>query len=502
MKKSFRIGVGSIFVESNDLVDTRMEISSFERNEFRRGKEVLEASAGVVGGILQILRERATEIVPLLVASAVPGGPLTPECYWKLKSELLGRLKAAMPIDGVILALHGAALAEDVGDVEGDLLQAVRELVTPSIPVLATLDCHAYVTDEMIQSTDALLAWETYPHKDTYTTGVRGARMLLDILDGKIKPAMVMARVPVLASGIHGHTEGPGPFADLMRLAKSYEGREGVVSTSVFLVHPYLDQPDMGGGALVITDGNTEKAASVAREIGEAFWDRRFDLDPEVFTPAVAIVKGRRIEGGPILLVETADCSGGGAAGDSVATLRALLETGVPELSLVPVVDPQAAEKCHREGVGKEVTIDLGHKLDPKWGKPIRVTGTVLTLSDGRFQYSGGVWDSQWGNMGPSVALQVGAIQVLITTNSTYDWADEQFRRMGMDTRRAKFIVVKNPMNYRWGYAGTYKERFVLDTAGPTPATLIHIEYNRLQRPIYPFDRDIPNFSPTLLVRH
>jgi microcystin degradation protein MlrC len=502
MKGSFRIAVGSIFVESNDLVDTRTEISSFERNEFRRGNEVLEASTGVVGGMLQALRDRDTDIVPLLVASAVPGGPLTSECYRQLKSELLGMLKAAMPIDGVILALHGSAIAEDVGDVEGDLLQAVRELVTPSIPMVATLDCHAYVTDEMIQSADALLAWETYPHKDTYTTGVRGARMLLDIVDGKVQPAMVMARVPVLASGIHGHTEGQGPFADLMRLAKSYEGRDGVVSTSVFLVHPYLDQPEMGGGALVITEGDSEMAASVAQDIAEVFWDRRFDLDPEVFTPADAIVKGRALEGGPILLVETADCSGGGAAGDSVATLRVLLKTKVPEPSLVPVVDPQAAEECHRKGVGKEVIINLGHKLDPKWGKPIEVTGTVLTLSDGRFQYSGGIWDGQWGNMGPSVALQAGAIQILITTNSTYDWADEQFRRMGMDTRRAKFIVVKNPMNYRWGYAGIYKKHFVLDTPGPTPAILTHIKYHRLRRPIYPLDRDIPNFSPTLLIRH
>ena len=103
--------------------------------------------------------------------------------------------------------------------------------------------------------------------------------------------------------------------------------------------------------------------------------------------------------------------------------------------------------------------------------------------------------------MGPSATLQIDAIQVLITTNPTYDWADEQFRRMGMDTRRAKFIVVKNPMNHRLGYAGIYKERFVLDTPGPTPATLTHIHYGRIPRPIHPLDKDIPYSSPRLL-RH
>ena len=497
----FRIAVGSIFTECDHLVDTRMDIGYFERTELRRGSEVLLVSSGVVGGMVHTLREQNADIVPLLVASSVSGGPLTSECYRQLKSELLGYLEAAIPVEGVLLALHGSATATDVDDVEGDLLQAVRGLVGPAIPLVATLDCHAHVTQEMIHYADALLAWETYPHIDTYTTGVRGARMLLDILNGKLKPAMALAKTPVLASGINGNTDGPGPFADIMRLAKSYEGREGVVSASVFLVHPYLDLPDMGGGALVITNGDMEKAVAVAQEVAWRYWERRSDLDPEVFTPAEAIARGMKIEGGPILLVETADCAGGGAAGDSVHSLKALLEATIPELSLVPVVDPAAAAECHRQGVGHKITLHLGHKLDPKWGKPLEVTGEILTLSDGRFQYSGGVWEGQWGNMGPSATLMLGTVQVLITTNSTYDWADEQFRRMGMDTRRAKFIVVKNPMNFRLGYAGVYKERFVLDTPGPTPATLLHIQYQRLQRPFHPFDKDIPNFSPRI-VRH
>jgi microcystin degradation protein MlrC len=501
VKTTYRIAVGSIFVECNTLVDTRVDISYFERNELRRGKEVLRISAGVVGGMLHTLRERQAEVAPLLVASSVAGGPLTTECYRQLRLELVDYLKAAMPVDGVLLALHGSAIAADIDDVEGDLLRAVRKLVGPSVPVVGTLDCHAHVTEGMIRYADALLAWETYPHMDTYTTGVRGTHMLLDTLDTKVKPAMAMAKVPVLASGINGHTESPGPFAEIMRLAKSLEGREGVISTSVFLVHPYLDLPDLGGGALVIADGDIEKAAAHAQAITARFWERRFDLDPEVFAPAEAIAKAQRIEAGPILLVETADCAGGGAAGDSVATLKALLEAGVSELSLVPVVDPQAAEECHRKGVSQTITLSLGHKLDPKWGTPVEVTGKILTLSDGRFQYSGGIWESGWGDMGPTATIRVGALQVLIMTNSTYDWADEQFRRMGMDTPRAKFIVVKNPMNHRLGYAGIYKERFVLDTPGPTPATLKHIQYRRVQRPFHPLDKDIRDFSPTVL-RH
>ena len=150
-------------------------------------------------------------------------------------------------------------------------------------------------------------------------------------------------KVPVLVGGINGGTEGDGPFADVMRFAKSQEGTSGVVSTSVFLVCPYLDLPDMGGGGLVITNDDLPKAEELARGIAMMYWQRRFDLEPELDAPAEAIKKGLQIEGGPVLLVETADCCGGGAAGDSVASLRALLDARLNETALVPVVDPEAA---------------------------------------------------------------------------------------------------------------------------------------------------------------
>jgi microcystin degradation protein MlrC len=496
-----RVAVGSILTECNQLTDKVTTVGDFERTELRRGGEILEVSAGVIGGMLSTLREVGFEIVPLIVASAVPGGLLTSDCYRQLRGGLLTSLKAALPVDAALLALHGAAAVEDEDDLEGDLLQAVRELVGPEIPIVGTLDLHAHVTARMIQNADALVAWETYPHQDSFNTGCRSVRLLFDMHEGRVKPTMAMAKVPVLVGGVNGSTEGEGPFADVMRFAKSREGREGVLSTSVFLVNPYLDAADMGGGGLVITHNNMEKATALARDIALKYWQRRFDLDPSTYSPAEAINLGMKVEGGPILLVETSDCCGGGAAGDSIASLKALLNAKVPAASLVPLVDPEAAAQCHQAGVGQAITLVLGHKLDPKWGKPIKVTGTILKLSEGRFQYVGGIWDAQWGNMGLSALIQVQAVQVLITTHPTYDWADEQFRSMGMDTHGAKFIVVKNPMNFRLGYAEVCKKFYVLNTPGPTPATLHQVTYRKLQRPYYPLDKDIPDLMPTVL-RH
>jgi microcystin degradation protein MlrC len=314
-----RVALGSIFTECNQMGGVPIDLAWFERYELHRGDAILGVKNGVVGGMLQVLAERGATPVPLLYASTCPGGPLTQECYEQLKNELLARLRAVLPVAGVLLPLHGAAAAEQVGDLEGDLIQAIRAIVGPAVPIVATLDLHAHVTAAMVSGADALVAWATYPHRDAFGTGVRGANLLLDALGGRCRPTMVMAKVPVITSAIHGATEGDDPFAKIMRRAKALEGQQGVLSTSVFLVHPNLDQADMGSGALVITDNDPAKATALARDLAEEYWARRFELEPTLYTPAQAIEQGLQIAGGPVILVEAGDCAGGGAAGDSVA---------------------------------------------------------------------------------------------------------------------------------------------------------------------------------------
>jgi microcystin degradation protein MlrC len=500
MTKAYRVAIGSIIIECNHLCGTLTDIEHFRHGELLYGPDVLRMDTGVVGGMLSVLAERGADVTPLLVASACPSGALTSGCYRQLKTEMLDRLRAALPVDGVLMPLHGAATAEDAGDLEGDLLTSLREVVGPDVPIVVTLDLHADVTNAMVRSANAILGWETYPHRDTFETGVRGARLLMDTLDGKCRPTMAMAKVPVVVSAIHGGTDGEGPFADVMRFAKSLEGRDGVLSTSAFLVHPYLDLPGMGGGGLVITNDDAAKAKSLASEIAMRYWSRRFDLEPAIVTPKEAITRGLCLNGGPVLLVETADCCGGGACGDSVATLKALLTFAPQHPALVPVVDPEAAAACHRLGAGCEIALELGHSVDPQWGQPVAVRGTIARLSDGHFRYgNGGIFANEEGNMGPSAVLKVGAIDILIMSRPTYDWMDEQFRCVGLTPADAKFVVVKNPMNYQMAYAGLSKAAFVLDTPGPTPATMRHYPYRKLSRPYFPADQDIPDLTPTVL---
>ena len=498
MERPHRVAVGSILTECNQFGGKLIERAEFARSQLARGNDVMSIGGGAVGGMLHTLKEQNADVVPLVVASSYPGGPIAHDCYTQLKADLLSDLISALPVDGVLLALHGAAVTTEVDDVEGDLLAAVRAIVGPDVPVVGTLDLHANVTTQMMRHADGLIAWETYPHVDPFTTGVRGARLLLGTLDSAHTPVMVIAKVPILTSAINASTVGDGPFADVMRLAKSFEELPGVLSTSAFHAHATIDVAELGGGGLVITDNDEERAAELADRIARLMWENRFALEPNTLTPQDAVNAGINIPGGPIILVECADCVGGGAAGDSVVTVPVLTELS-EGFAIVPVVDPEAAALCHESGEGSTVTVTLGHKIDPQWGSPQTLTGVVNSLSDGRFKYTGGIWAGEWATMGPTAVLECGSAQILITTYGTYEWRDEQFRALDMDIEGAKFIVAKNPMNYSQTYSEISKGEFVLDTLGATPPSLRHFTYHNAPRPYFPLATEIPNFAPTVL---
>jgi len=249
----------------------------------------------------------------------------------------------------------------------------------------------------------------------------------------------------------------------------------------------------------VITDDDPGRAAAEARALETALWAARREFDVETLPVAAAVARGRAVAGGPILLLDTADTTGGGAEGDSSDLVRDLLAAGVTEPCLAMVVDPQAAQACRRAEAGREVTLHLGHQQDPTWGRPLAVTGRMVRLVEGDFQYTGGILGGSWATMGPSAVLAVGPVQVLIMTYPTYDWADEQYRAAGLDPRQAKFVGVKNMMNYRRAYGAVMKAAFVLDLPGPTPADLRGLPFRRVTRPIFPLD-DLA--EPDLRVTH
>jgi microcystin degradation protein MlrC len=497
-----RIALGAMFNETSHFLTTTADLDHWRNTYVLSGAEIfsLRGATCEEAGALKVLESTAVEVVPLLAARCVSSGPSTNAAYHTLKDGILAPLRRSLPVDGVFLALHGSMTTVSEDDPEGDVLAAVRHSVGPAIPIVATLDLHANVTRRMVENADALVAFTRYPHDDTFTTGERGARLLLDLVAGRARAAMALAKVPVLCSGIRGMTFGDAPMAHLTARARALESEPGILSASVFQVHPTNDLPGLGSGGLVVTDGDAERAEREAVGMALELWRRRHDFEPELLSVDVAMARGLAIDGGPVLLVDTADCVGGGAAGDSVALLRRLLELKLDAPTFLMVVDPGAARSCADTGIGATISLQVGYSLDPSWGKPLPVTGVVTHLLDGDFMFTGGAYGGTTGRMGLSAVLAIGAIRLLIMSHPTYDWADEQFRAAGLDARFAKFIGVKNPMNFNFAYRDIAKASFVLDTPGPTPATTRVLPYKRMQRPFFPLDDDIPGLSPTVFV--
>jgi microcystin degradation protein MlrC len=487
-----RIAIGQISSESNHFVTLPCELDMFRNTGYLlEGEEMFqlrEAGTEVSGALAYFKDDPEFTVVPLLAARANSSGPLSQDCYGYLRNALLRRLREANPVDGVFLSFHGSMAAVDEDDPEGDVTATARAVVGPYVPIVITHDCHANVTERRVRAANAIVGYEHYPHDDVFQTGERGAAILGKAVRRKTRPVIGHAKLPMLLTGFNASSAWDTPFARLMQKAKLLEKEPGVISTSIFLVGSYIDVPDVGCNALVVTDGDAADAQRKALDLAEAFWEARKDFETKIWSVTEAVQEGRKIEGGPVLLLDTADTTGGGASGDGIGVVAGLLEAGVTEPCIAMVVDPEAAAACAKQGVGSQISLDLGHKLDPTWGKPIKITGKVTRVSDGRFRYTGGILGGTSATMGPSVVLQVGNIEILIQTFPTYDWADEQYRSMGLNPREAKFVGVKNMMNFRFGYRDIMKGFFVLNLPGPTPPDMRMLPFKRVKRPLFPLD--------------
>ena len=487
-----RVAVGQFSCESNTFATFTCDIETVKSTGYLvAGKDLfsLRGTDSEIAGALSVLdADSGVEIMPLVATHWNSSSVLQADAHRELRELMLAPLRATAPVDGVFLSCHGSMVAADCDDPEGSLAESVRAIVGPTVPIAMTLDLHGNVTDRMVENLDLIVAYEHYPHDDSFGTGVRGASLLLRAVRREIAPTTCRVRLPMILTAFNASTFGDGAFAKMERAARAAEKERGILSVSNFFVGSYIDIAEMGSGVLVIADGDPAGARSAAERLARQYWASRREFLVESVSVAEAVRRGRRIDGGPILLLNTADTTGGGAAGDSTDVAAGLLAAGVEELSLAMAVDPAAAAACQAAGVGAAVSLEVGHRVDPRWGKPVRLTGTVARLGDGRFRYTGGIFGGTDASMGPSAVLQIGPLSLLIMSRPTYDWADEQYRSMGLDAAKAKWVEAKNMMNFRKAYGAIMRGAIVLDAPGPTPPDMRSLPFRRARRPWFPLD--------------
>ena len=377
-------------------------------------------------------------------------------------------------------------VAEGDEDASGTVLAAARELLGAGVPIVASLDLHANVTEKMIAASDALVAYHTCPHVDLYETGAAGMRLLLDIIRGEVKPVTGYCQLPLIAPPENSITL-EGPFREVMEIALEFESHPDILSVSVFYVQPWLDLSNIGCSVLVVADGDQQLADEVAEQIADEFWRRRRRFYVDLTPLADAVRAAVSAPKGPVILADGADAPSGGAPGDSPAILSALLAAGVDAETLINIVDPAAVDSAIKAGVGNEVSLRVGAWSSDMW-EPAEITGRVLQVSDGAFRFTGPGYRGREFHRGRTVLLQSGSIYLQMMERPVFQGDTALYTSLGLDPRKAQIVVVKTPSAFRVDYGPFAAEIILVDAPGATSSNLQSFNWRNLPRPFYPFD--------------
>jgi microcystin degradation protein MlrC len=492
-----RIAVGGILHETHTFAPVRTDLAAFARQALYEDEALLanlRGAAGALDGSLARLDRAGYQPVPLLYAAAMPAGLVTAEAYETLVTGLLNRLATALPVDGVLLALHGAMVAEGEDDCEGDILRRVRGLVGPGCPVVSTLDMHGNLSPAMVAAADVLVAYDRNPHLDTFARGLEAAAILRRMLEEGLRPARAMVKLPLLLSALTTWTEQP-PLRPVHERGQVLEQDPAVVNVSVFGGYAYADTPFSGVSILVTTAGDESLAGELARELAAIAWSHREAATHKGLPVAEAVGRALRAPAGPVILADVGDNVGGGSPGDGTVLLAGLLAAGA-EGAVVTLADPEAVACAWEAGAGAAVELTIGGKADRWHGEPVRLRGEVERLTDGRYTNEGtDHFASLYGRevqMGRCAVLRSQGVRLLLTERKTPPGDLAQLRSQGITPEAQRIIVVKSAVAFRGAYGPIAGEIIEVDTPGLCTADLSRFPYRKLSRPVFPLD-DVPD---------
>ncbi len=489
-----RIAIGGILHETHTFMEQPTTLADFEAGSLCRGEDVLREMGGTrsgIGGMIEAASVRGWRLLPTLYATAMPAGTVAGDAYQRLLRDLLDRLRGALPLDGLLLALHGAMVAEGELDVEADIVARARDIVGKETPIVVLLDMHGNISPGLVEAADALLAYDTNPHIDTHARGLEAVDIMARLLRRQIVPTAAYARPALLLPPQSTGTDDE-PLSLVQARAAEMEAEAAVVCIAVMAGFAYADTPYCGASIIVTTDNQPQLARKYACELSDLLRARRDSAAPRFLNPAEAVVQAAQFASGPVILVDSADNIGGGTPGDGTDALAAMLDHDVQEGAIV-LADAAAAAICRETGTGGTVTLDLGAKSDNWHGQPRRVTGRVEALSDGSFrpELPDNHFAAFYGdevNMGKCAWLRVGGLNILLTERKTPPMDLAQLRHIGIIPEAQRMIVVKSAVAYRAAYLPIAAAVIEMDTSGLCSANLARFPYRHLKRPVIPLD--------------
>ena len=437
---------------------------------------------------LVVFREKAEqrgwEVAESLCAFAQPAGVTVRSVYEALRDEILDDLRAAMPVDVVLLSLHGAMVAHGYDDCEGDLLARIRAVVGPDVPIGAELDLHCHLTQQMMDSASALVTFKEYPHVDFAERASDLFDIIADAAEGKTKPRMSAFDCRMV--GVY-YTSAE-PMKSYVARLKELEGRDGVLAVSVVHGFPWADVPAMGAQILLVTDGH--RGDRLAEELGREFFGQREAMRPNYVSIDEGLSRASACQAGPVVLADLSDNPGGGAPGDSTFILRAMLDRRIGNAALACIWDPVAAGMAMDAGVGARLDLRIGGKIGSISGDPVDLSVKVTGLRANATDSFGPEGVQTAVPMGNAVAVRAGGIDIVLNSTRTQTFSPDAFRAVDIDAANKQILVVKSAQHFYAAFAPLASEILYVAAPGAITPDFANLPYERIDRRKWPLVAD------------
>ncbi|WIM13106.1 M81 family metallopeptidase [Enhydrobacter sp.] len=491
---AYRVLIAQFMHETNTFSKLKTTLDDYRRRWLIEGEAMVPHFKGTrneVGGYIDSAAEYGWEPVYAVAANATPSGKLTRETWETIRDKILGAAKQADKLDAVCLSLHGAMVSETEDDAEGALLEALRRIVGPDVPMVATLDLHANATVRMASNANALVSFRTYPHIDGYERAVQAAALVQEALEGRKKPRCFLSQPAMLEGADHGRTTQPGLMRDLLARADGYEKEPGIDVVSIQVGFTWSDIPYTGPSIAVSHEPSAQaRAREIARELIDEIWRRRDETtaDYRPVSDGIAAARARSDKKGPLVIADGTDNPGGGGYNDTTPVLQALIDAGIDNAAIGTIYDPVTVQQAMKAGVGAEITVALGGRTDPTMGAPVKTTAVVRMLSDGVFRNDGPMNAGVESNMGPTAVLRIGGIDVVTISNRIQTTDLQVFKSQGIDPQAKDVLVVKSVQHFRAAYGPIAREIVLVDSGGICSPDISRLKFTKLRRPIWPLD--------------
>jgi len=479
--------------ETNTFSPVPTPYESFTSHGAFYGNDAYEAFKGTntpLAAFIDLAEKEGAEIIIPIAAEAWPSGPVHAQAYQRMTDAICEAV--AKGSDAVFLDLHGAMVCQNTDDGEGTLLERIRS-IAPNIPMAVALDLHANLTDKMIANCSVIAGYTTYPHIDMYETGVRAGNILIKALKGQAKPTMDWTNRPMLAHTLCMGTD-EAPMGDLVARAKAIEGKEALAVT-VFGGFPLADFNSAGLSVVAVTDNNPKSARDISNRLADEAWQRRREFVYQAEPLAESVARAAKLSPGPILLIDHADNCASGGTQDTMAVVAEVMRQDLKDVAVGAIRDPEAVKKLIESGVGSNVTLALGGKMDMpsigRQGEPLEVTGRVRLISDGDFIVRGPMYTGVTMHMGKTVVLDTGSIQMVIIENNHEPFDLEMFRSVGIEPTARQYLLLKSRIHYRAGFKPIAKHIVECSGVGVTGSDYSQFKFEKVRRPIYPLDADM-----------